>query len=491
MRLLRDILYKAGLDAIHGDSQLAIAGITQDSRAVKRFGLYVAVSGTQVDGHSFIDSAIENGAVAIVCEKLPAELREGVTYVQVKQSQKAIGQIAANFYDHPSQKLKLIGVTGTNGKTSVATGLYDLYTRMGYRCGLISTVENRVGSLVLETIHTTPDAVNLQATLARMVEARVSYCFMEVSSHALDQERVAGTRFVGGIFTNITHDHLDYHKTFNNYVAAKKRLFDLLPADAFALYNADDRQGEVMVSATRARKVGFALKKLSDFKGRVVENSLHGLVLEMDGQETATLFTGAFNAYNLLSIYGAACLLGQDKMHVLTTLSTLTPPRGRFQKISAGKHFPLGIVDYAHTPDALENVLKTLLECQEGAGKLWCIVGCGGDRDTNKRPVMGKIATRYADQCIFTSDNPRSEDPETIIHQMKEGLTRLEQGKVISIPDRKEAIRLAFQLAGANDAVLVAGKGHETYQEVKGVRLPFDDAQQVREALTDLTSKNV
>lgn len=475
MKLLRDIIYKTGIQSIHGSTQLAIDSVTADSRKVKKLSLFVAIKGLTHDGHAHIAEAIENGASAVVCQHLPKTLDPEITYVQVEDPGKALGIIAANFYDHPSHRIKVTGVTGTNGKTTVATTLYALFSEMGYKCGLISTVENRIGNECLPSTHTTPDPVQLQELLHRMVQEKVSHCFMEVSSHALNQHRVAGLRFRAAVFTNITHDHLDYHGTFLEYMNAKKRLFDNLTEDAVAIMNMDDRNAPYMLQNCKATKYGYALKRLADFKGKLTENHIGGLMMEMDGTEVSTHFTGAFNAYNLLAVYATAVSLGQDKMQVLTTLSTLLPVRGRFQpvRLEAG---PVAIVDYAHTPDALENVLQTLKEVLMPGQKLICVVGCGGNRDRAKRPLMAKTAARWADQVLLTSDNPRFEDPAEILREMEAGLLPEHFQKTLTIQERAEAIRTAVRIADAKDVILIAGKGHETYQEIQGVKHPFDDA---------------
>lgn len=482
MKLLKDILYRTGIEEVVGSTNVAIENVCIDSRLAKKFSLFVAVSGTQVDGHLFIDKAIAQGALAIVCEKLPDELTKDVNYVQVKDSRFAAGVIAANFYDNPSEKLKLVGVTGTNGKTTVATLLYQLFRDLGYSVGLLSTVRNLVNGKELSATHTTPDPISLNALLAEMVEAGCSHCFMEVSSHALHQHRVAGIQFTGGIFTNITHDHLDYHGTFKEYIAAKKMLFDMLPAKAFALVNTDDRNGDVMVQNTRARIVTFGLRSMADRKAKVLENNITGLVLNMDGQEVMTRLIGGFNAYNLLAVYAAAIELKEEKLQVLTALSNLRPPDGRFEFVKAGSGI-IGIVDYAHTPDALQNVLETVNGLR-GNGKLITVVGCGGDRDRAKRPEMSRIAAETSDKVILTSDNPRSEKPEAIIDEMRAGLDPVAVRKALCITDRAEAIRTACMLAASGDIVVVAGKGHEKYQEINGVKHPFDDLEVLRTNLT-------
>lgn len=476
MKLLKDILYRAGIEEVVGSTNVAIENVCIDSRQAKKFSLFVAVKGTLTDGHEFIQKAIEQGSVAIVCEVLPDVLKKDVNYVQVKNSRYAAGVIASNFYDNPSRNLKLVGVTGTNGKTTTATLLYELFKGLGYKVGLISTVRNLINNTVVAATHTTPDPVNLNKLLAEMVDAGCEFCFMEVSSHALHQHRVAGLEFTGAIFTNITHDHLDYHETFKNYIAAKKMLFDGLSSKAFAVVNMDDKNGEVMVQNTKAKIVTYGLKSMADRKAKILENNLTGLILNIDGQEVITRLIGSFNAYNILSVYGAALELKEEKLQILTTLSNLHSPDGRFQFIKTENNI-LGIVDYAHTPDALENVLSTIHELRTGNEKLVTLVGCGGDRDKTKRPEMARIAAEGSDKVILTSDNPRSEDPQTIIDEMKAGLDPVLIRKAVTIIDRAEAIRTACMLAQPGDIILVAGKGHEKYQEVKGVKTPFDDME--------------
>jgi len=478
MKLLKDILYRAGIDEIIGSTNIAVEQICFDSREAGKFSLFVAVKGVASDGHQFIPDVIRNGAAAIVCEQLPDLLAEGVTYVKVKDSRKALGNIASNYYDHPSSRIKLIGITGTNGKTTVATCLYELFMRLGYSCGLISTVRNKINHEEIFATHTTPDAVTLNRLLFQMVEKKCSYAFMEVSSHALDQGRVEGVEFRGAIFTNLTHDHLDYHKTFDHYLKSKKRLFDGLKENAFALVNADDKNGKVMLQNTKAKKFTYSLRSPSDYKARIVENVISGLHLNMDGTEVHTQLVGEFNAYNLLAIYGAGVILGVDRMNVLTTLSTLHPVEGRFQ-IVRGYDGLTGIVDYAHTPDALENVLKTIRGIVRNDQKIITVIGCGGNRDKAKRPVMAKAAARASDRVILTSDNPRDERPEDIIKEMKDGLSAEDLTRTISIPDRREAIQTAVHLAQKNDVILVAGKGHEKYQETAGVKIHFDDVEEL------------
>ncbi|MBK9758438.1 MAG: UDP-N-acetylmuramoyl-L-alanyl-D-glutamate--2,6-diaminopimelate ligase [Flavobacteriales bacterium] len=487
MKLLKDILYKARLEQVVGSTNAAIELITFDSRAVKPFTAFVAIKGTRSDGHDFITKAVELGATAIICETLPEALKEGVTYVRVADSQHALAVLACNFYDDPSKDLKLVGVTGTNGKTSVATLLYRLYRSLGYKCGLISTVEIRIGIKTIDTTHTTPDSVRLNELLRTMVEEKVTHCFMEVSSHSIVQERITGLHFVLGAFTNITHDHLDYHGTFAEYIKAKKRFFDQLPEDAFALTNADDPNGGVMLQNTKAKKRSYAVRNMADHRARIIENAITGLHLNIDGHDVYSRLIGEFNASNLLAVYGAATLLGEMPLNVLTALSDLEPPRGRFQIIrGAGgdtRASIIGIVDYAHTPDALKNVLATINATCRDEQRVISVVGCGGDRDRTKRPIMARIAAEMSDQVVITSDNPRSEDPNTIIHEMRTGLAQGDMQRVFVNADRKEAIRMAVGLAKPGDVVLVAGKGHETYQEVQGVKHPFDDAAILKETL--------
>lgn len=485
MKLLKDILYRAGIEEVMGSTNIAIENLCIDSREVSRFSLYIAMRGTMNDGHQFIEQAVSNGAVAVVCEEYPLTLVSGITYVKVKSTKTALGNIASNFYDHPSSKLKLIGVTGTNGKTTVATVLYDLFTKLGYSCGLISTVRNKINQQEISATHTTPDAITLNRLLFQMVEKKCAYCFMEVSSHALDQGRVEAIEFKGAIFTNITHDHLDYHKTFDNYIRAKKKLFDILKEGSFALVNADDKNARIMVQNTRAQIKTYALKSTADYKARIIENQIGGLHLMIDATELYARFIGEFNAYNLLAVYATALLLGQDKMNVLTTLSTLSPPDGRFQIVRGPKGIT-AVIDYAHTPDALENVLQTIRNMVQHEQKIITVVGCGGNRDKAKRPVMARVAARLSDKAIFTSDNPRNEKPEDIIAEMKAGLDTTEQLKVISITDRKEAIQQACVMAATNDVILIAGKGHEKYQEANGVKTHFDDVEEVNHAFNIL-----
>ncbi len=474
MKLLKDIIYKAGIVEVVGLTQLTIEKICFDSRAIEKYSLFIAVSGTQVDGHQYIDKAIVDGAVAIVCENFPEQLEENVTYIKVADSSLALGIIAANFYDNPASEIKLIGITGTNGKTTTATLLYDLFTQLGSKSGLLSTVVNKVGTEKIPSTHTTPDAIQLNALLRYMVSEGCEYCFMEVSSHAIHQHRIAGLNFTGAVFTNITHDHLDYHKTFDEYLKAKKQFFDGLSDSAFALVNKDDKNGMVMLQNTKAQKATYSLKSMSDFSCKVIESDFSGMQLNIDGSEVWTKLIGRFNAYNLLAIYATAILLGQDKLTVLTAISNLTAVEGRFQYVKSQNNIA-GIVDYAHTPDALQNVLATINDIRTGNEKLITLVGCGGDRDKTKRPIMAKIACDWSDKIILTSDNPRSENPEEIINEMRLGVEGIHFKKVLAIVNREEAIRTACSLANDGDIILVAGKGHEKYQEINGIKLPFDD----------------
>ena len=474
MALLKDILYKVSLQSVSGDTGVEIAQIAFDSRAVEPGTLFVAVRGTQVDGHQFIGKAVELGAAAVLCEAMPETLREGITYAQVPDSALAMGLVASNFYGNPSARLQLVGVTGTNGKTTSVTLLHQLFRRLGYHAGLLSTVQNQIDETVIPATHTTPDAVSLNALLARMVKENCTHCFMEVSSHAVAQQRIAGLTFAGGVFTNITHDHLDFHRTFDNYIRAKKQFFDGLPATGFALVNADDKRGGVMMQNTAARKNTFSLQAPATFKARLLSDSLHGLHAEVEGREVWFKLIGRFNAYNLLGVYGAAVLLGEEPEEVLTQLSALNAAPGRFERVVSDREV-IGIVDYAHTPDALENVLSTIGKLREGNQRIITVVGCGGNRDEAKRPVMAEIACKLSDKVILTSDNPRDEDPLVIIGQMQKGVSATQAKKTLVVPDRREAIRQACALAKPKDIILLVGKGHETYQEIKGVKYDFDD----------------
>lgn len=485
MAILKDILYTVALEQVTGTTELAIATIQFDSRKVKAGDLFVAVKGTLSDGHGFIHECIQKGAVAIICEVMPTVFNNGVTYIKVSDSAIALGVVAANFYQHPSKKLKLVGVTGTNGKTTVATLLYKLFRELGFKVGLISTVENQINDQIIPSTHTTPDPLALNQLLTEMVNKGCDYCFMEVSSHAIAQHRIAALAFTGGIFTNITHDHLDFHKTFENYIKAKKAFFDGLDKSAFALTNADDKNGLVMLQNTKAHKKTYGIKSLTDFKARIIENQFSGLHLDMDGEEVYFKLVGTFNAANLLAVYGTALLLDQDKTKVLTILSRLNGAEGRFDYLIAPNQV-IGIVDYAHTPDAIENVLTTIDSIRSKNEQVITIVGCGGDRDKTKRPLMAQTACDWSDKVILTSDNPRSEDPEQIIKEMEAGVSAVNQRKVLSITDRREAIKTACHLAKPGDIILLAGKGHEKYQEIKGVKIDFDDKKILNECFAQL-----
>ena len=475
MALLHDILYEAGMRSLRGSTSLEVGSVHIDSREVTTGGCFIAIAGGATDGHAHIGDALDRGAVAVVCERMPADVRDGVTYVEVADSARAAGVIAHAFYGRPSTRLVLVGVTGTNGKTTIATLLWQLFTGLGYACGLISTVVNRVADGEVPSSHTTPDAVSLNRLLARMVEAGCTHVFMECSSHAIHQQRIAGLRFAGAVFSNITHDHLDYHGHFDEYIRVKKSFFDRLPAEAFALSNLDDRRGTVMLQNTPAPKFYYSLRTMADFRGRILDNGLSGLHMLIDDREVHFRLIGEFNACNLLAVYGVAVRLGADRDEVLRVLSRIRGAEGRFDTVVSERDRIVGIVDYAHTPDALLNVLATLRALARGGERIITVVGCGGDRDRTKRPVMGDVASRHSDRVIFTSDNPRSEDPERIIRDMEQGVSVDHKRKTTSIPDRREAIRTAVTLAAPEDIVLLAGKGHEKYQEAGGVRTPFDD----------------
>ncbi|MEM6840786.1 MAG: UDP-N-acetylmuramoyl-L-alanyl-D-glutamate--2,6-diaminopimelate ligase [Bacteroidota bacterium] len=492
-KTLKDILYGVSLKAVEGSTDISVSAVHFDSRKVEEGSVFVAVSGTQVDGHEYIQIAVEKGATSVVCEQVPEEKSSEVTYVQVANSAEALGQMAANFYDNPSQKLKLVAVTGTNGKTTVVTLLHQLFMRLGYQTGLLSTVNNKINDAVVPSTHTTPDAVQLNALLADMVRKGCTHAFMEASSHAIVQHRMAGLKIAGAIFTNISHDHLDYHKTFEEYIKAKKKLFDDLSKSSFALVNTDDKRGRIMVQNTASEVKTFSLKGVSDFKAKVLTNSLQGLELEISGEGTNAQsvwfpLIGDFNAYNLLATFGVAALLDEDLGEVLTQLSGVQPARGRFEQIHSADGIT-AIVDYAHTPDALENVLKTIQNVRTKNETVICVVGCGGDRDKSKRPKMAAIATKLSDKVILTSDNPRSEDPEQIIKDMQTGIPASHYKKVLAITNRKEAIKAASMMAEPGDIILVAGKGHETYQEIQGVKHDFDDKQVLNEIFHQLRER--
>ncbi len=487
MKKLSEILYKVRTEALSGNTDIDISNVQIDSRKVTNNTLFIAVKGVAVDGHKFIEAAINSGAAAIVAETIPSNKKDGVTYIKVSNSASAAGLIAHNFYDQPTTHLKLVGVTGTNGKTTIATLLYKLFTCLGHTSGLVSTVENKIADKVIPATHTTPDPISLNALLKQMVDAGCTHAFMEVSSHAIHQERIAGLDFAGAIFSNITHDHLDYHKTFEEYIKAKKAFFDKLPSSAFAITNIDDKRGLVMLQNTAAKKQSYSLKTAADYKGKILENSLNGLMMNVNEQEVHFRLIGEFNAYNLLAVYGAAISLGENKEQVLQCLSNTTGAEGRFDYIVSPKEKIIGIVDYAHTPDALVNVLSTIKKLKQGHEKIITVVGCGGDRDKTKRPIMGEVACEYSDKVIFTSDNPRSEDPLDILNDMEEGLTSAAKRKYVAIADRKNAIKTAVTMAKPDDIILIAGKGHEKYQEIKGVKHHFDDKEVLLEMFQTLT----
>ncbi|TXH23437.1 MAG: UDP-N-acetylmuramoyl-L-alanyl-D-glutamate--2,6-diaminopimelate ligase [Chitinophagaceae bacterium] len=478
---LQDLLYKVRIQEIIGSSDIEVLDVQIDSRQVKDASLFIALHGSKVDGNAYINDAIKKGALVIVADQLPETINNYITYVKVDDAATAAGIIASNFYGNPSHQLKVVGVTGTNGKTTIATLLYNLFTKLGHRCGLISTVQNIVVSDVLPSTHTTPDVINLQKLLAQMLESQCEYVFMEVSSHAIHQKRIEGLDFKGAIFSNITHDHLDYHKTFDEYIKVKKAFFDGLSKDAFAITNIDDKRGDVMLQNTKAIKKTYSLKSMSDFKGKVLDNSFEGLHMMVDDREVFFKLIGSFNAYNLLAVYAAAQMLGVDKNDVLVALSNIDGAVGRFDYIVSPKQNVIAIIDYAHTPDALENVLQTIKDLRKGFEQVITVVGCGGDRDPSKRPIMGNTAAQLSDKIIITSDNPRTEDPAEIIKQIEAGVVAADRRKCISIADRKEAIKTAINLANANDIILVAGKGHETYQDINGVKHHFDDKEIVNE----------
>ena len=474
MHILQDILYKVHLLEVVGTTDIAVSSIAIDSRKVIKGTAFVAIKGVAQDGHDYISKAIELGAKVIVCENMPALQVDGVTYIKVANTQEAVAYMAHQFYDAPSTKIKLVGVTGTNGKTTIATLLFKLFSELGYTCGLVSTVQNQIGDQIIPATHTTPDAVSLNELLNTMVDAGCSHVFMECSSHAVHQHRITGLQFTGALFSNITHDHLDYHKTFEAYIAAKKGFFDALPASAFAITNSDDKRGEVMLQNTKAKKLSYGLKSSADYKGKILENALTGLVMLVNDIEVHFRLIGEFNAYNLLAVYGAAVNLGIESSTALTTLSMLAGAEGRFDYIISNKQV-IGIIDYAHTPDALENVLATIKKLRKGYEQVITVVGCGGDRDKTKRPIMAQTACDLSDKVILTSDNPRTEDPAAIIADMEAGLNTAAKRKYIAILDRKEAIKAAVEFAKPEDIVLVAGKGHEKYQDINGVKHPFDD----------------
>jgi len=484
MKTLQQLLQAIRIKQAIGDLEIPVSAIEIDSRKVGAGAVFVAIRGVQSDGHLFITRAINAGAVAVVCDTMPEAQVEGVAYVQVNDTQEAVALMATTFFDHPSARLKLVGVTGTNGKTTIATVLFKLFRQLGYRCGLISTVQNQIDELVIPATHTTPDAISLNALLNQMQREGCTHVFMECSSHAIHQHRITGLTFAGALFSNITHDHLDYHKTFDEYIRVKKSFFDGLPSGAFAISNADDKRGEVMLQNTVAKKYFYSLKTMAAFKGKILENALTGLVMTVNDKEVHFRLIGEFNAYNLLAVYGAAVCLGENSDEVLTALSMLSGAEGRFDYIIS-KNGVIGIVDYAHTPDALENVLTTIKKLRKGHEQIITVVGCGGDRDKTKRPVMAQAACDLSDRVILTSDNPRTEDPEQILRDMETGLSSAAKRKYITITDRKEAIVQAVAFAKPEDIVLVAGKGHEKYQDINGVKHPFDDKLVLQEAFNN------
>jgi UDP-N-acetylmuramoyl-L-alanyl-D-glutamate--2,6-diaminopimelate ligase len=486
--ILQEILYKVRIRSVHGKLDVVVNDLQLDSRKVRTGSAFIAVKGTHADGHQFIDQVSAAQPAAIICEIMPAVLKEGITYIQVENSAAASGLMAHNFFGQPSEKLKLVGVTGTNGKTTIVTLLYKLFSSLGYTCGMLSTVQNQIGNMVVAATHTTPDPISLNQLLHDMLKAGCTHVFMETSSHAIHQHRIDGLYYTGGIFSNITHDHLDYHKTFDEYIRVKKLFFDGLSSAAFAITNADDKRGEVMLQNTSAAKYTYSLKTTADFKGKVLENNLTGLVMLVNDQEVHFRLIGEFNAYNLLAVFGAAICLGEEKAEILRSLSVLSGAEGRFDYMISPKVKIVGIVDYAHTPDALENVLGTIRKLRKNDERIITVVGCGGDRDKKKRPIMGEVACQLSDRVVFTSDNPRSEEPEAILKDMEEGLNTAARKKFISVTDRKEAIKTAVNLSQPSDIVLVAGKGHEKYQEIKGVKYPFDDKIILRE-IFDLLDK--
>jgi len=486
MKYLSEIIDGLAFTELQGSADIEISAVVFDSRKVIPGCLFVAVKGTVSDGHDYILQAVNDGAVAVICEELPARVTGEVDFLMVADSAIALGIVSANFYDNPSAKLKLVGVTGTNGKTTIATLLYKLFRDLGYKCGLISTVENKINDEVFPSTHTTPDPVELQRLMSDMAEQGCDYCFMEVSSHAIAQHRIAGLKFGGAIFSNLTHDHLDYHKTFEKYLKAKKSFFDDLPSNAFALTNGDDKNGNVMLQNTRAHKKTYGLKSMADYKARILENQFEGLLLQIDNEEVWFKMVGTFNAYNLLAVYAAAMLLDQDKTKILTSLSKLTGARGRFDYIVAPNKI-VGIVDYAHSPDAVQNILSTVHDIRKGNEKVITVIGCGGDRDKTKRPIMAKTACEWSDKVVFTSDNPRSEDPAQIIREMEEGVDPAFKRHTLSIADRREAIKTACMLARPGDIVVVAGKGHEKYQEIAGVKHHFDDMEELVEIFKEMS----
>lgn len=485
MIILKEIIYKVAIEAVKGSTDIAIDKMDFDSRNIGANDVFVAIRGTISDGHDYIEKAIWQGAIAIVCDTFPETITKGITYIQVKDTNKALAYMAANYFENPSENLKLVGITGTNGKTTVASLLYQLFKKAGFKVGLLSTVKILVDEKEYKATHTTPDSITINHYLKEMIDEGVEYCFMEVSSHGIHQKRTEGLHFAGGVFTNLSHDHLDYHPTFAEYRDVKKSFFDNLPKTAFALSNIDDKNGQVMLQNTVAKKLTYALKSYADYKAQILENQLSGLLLKINGNEVWVKLIGTFNAYNLLAIYGTAVQLGLESLEVLRLLSDLESVSGRFQFIVSNSNIT-AIVDYAHTPDALENVLKTINDIRTKNEQLISVVGCGGNRDKAKRPIMASIAAELSDKVILTSDNPRNEDPEVIIQEMEQGVAPQNYKKSLSITDRKQAIKTACQLAQPNDIILIAGKGHETYQEIQGIRHDFDDMKIVKEILEQL-----
>ena len=479
--MLKELLYKVSLRSIKGNTNIDVMDLQIDSRKVSVGSCFIAINGSITDGHNFIEVAISNGATSIVCEKLPVDLKDSITYVEVENSAIAVAHMSSNFYAAPSTKIKLIGVTGTNGKTTIVTLLWKLFSGLGYKCGLISTIQNKIGAKIIAATHTTPDAISINALLKQMVEAGCTHVFMECSSHAIHQHRITGLQFTGGLFSNITHDHLDYHKTFDEYIRVKKAWFDNLPSTAFAISNADDKRGVVMFQNTTAKKYYYSLKTMADFKGRILENSLIGLHMMVNENEVYFRLIGEFNAYNLLAVYGTAICLGEEKSNVLQVLSNVDGAEGRFDYMVSDKDKIIGIIDYAHTPDALLNVLVTIKKLRQGNVQIITVVGCGGDRDKLKRPIMAAAACEHSDRVIFTADNPRGEDAQDILKEMEAGVNVVARKKYITIADRREAIKTAVSLAAREDIILIAGKGHEKYQEIKGVKYDFDDKKILNE----------
>jgi len=485
MKTLQDILYRSSTKEIVGSLNKEVTSVAFDSRKVTKGTLFVAIAGTQVDGHNYIQFAIQKGAVAIVCSSLPAEILPEVTYIVVANTSESLGYIASNFYDNPSEKLQIVGVTGTNGKTTIVTLLFNLFIDLGYKTGMLSTIQNKINNRVLETTHTTPDALKINELLSKMVDEGCEYVFMEVSSHAIHQNRITGITYAGGIFTNITHDHLDYHKTFKEYIKAKKLFFDQLLSSAFAITNIDDKNGNVMLQNSNAKKFTYGIKNMASFKGRIIENDFEGMMMNVDGSEMYSLLSGKFNASNILAVYSTALLLEQDKEEVLVGISKLSGAEGRFDIIRSVSGIT-AIIDYAHTPDALENVLTTINSIRTHNEQLITVVGAGGNRDSSKRPTMAKIASLLSNRVILTSDNPRDEDPGQILAEMRKGIDPAKKNMAMVITDRKEAIITAYNIARMGDMILIAGKGHEKYQEMNGVKYPFDD----KEIITELMDIN-